>query len=80
MTSVETLSKMKAEIEDSKNKQARLEGELEGIENRLKEMGLESIEEAKKKLDALEDEEEQIVSKIEEAVENLKKQYDWKTI
>jgi chromosome segregation ATPase len=80
MSAVDTLVKMKKEIEEARNKKARLEGERDSIESQLKDMGLDTIEDAENELDRLEEEETQLSNELEEKVEELRNSYDWKTV
>lgn len=77
MDSVETLMRMKNEIEENKSKKARLEGELDSILSSLDDMGIGSIDEAEAKLKTLEEEEEKLDGELKEQVDKLMESYDW---
>lgn len=77
MDSVDTLMKMKNEIEENKGKKARLEGELDSILSSLNDMGIGSIDEAEAKLKELEEEEEKLDGELKEQVDKLMESYDW---
>jgi len=80
MSVVDTVMKMKAELEAAQNKKARIEGEMDSIAKQLQDMGMETTEAAEAEIERLEEEEEALVKEIERTVESLKSAYDWKTL
>lgn len=77
----DTLLKMKAEIEEDKNRKLRLEGELDSVMGQLNhDFGFKTIEDAEKALKSLEQEVPTLESNLNKEIENLKSAYSWKTI
>jgi hypothetical protein len=75
------LLKMKTEIDSDKNKNSRLEGELDGVMKQLKDQyGLSSEEEAQAEIDKQIEESGIMEASLASRIDKLKTSYTWKTI
>ena len=75
---VERLMDLKKEIDQAKLEQASLQGMLNQNLKRLKtEFGCSNIDEAKELLDKLNKDKTNLESKIEKAVTELERKYEW---
>lgn len=74
---IENLEKLQAQIDESKTRKAQLEGRKSEQLNRLKELGLNSVKEGKKKLLDLEKELEALDANIKEKYRLLEENYEW---
>jgi chromosome segregation ATPase len=80
MSNEQILIKMKEEIEQTKTKKSRLEGEIDSIKSQLSALGYASIEEAEKKQEELEKTILELSKTVDEKLQTLKTTYEWKTI
>lgn len=77
-TSADKLLKLKRELEQAKLDKAQLQGALDQNVKRLQEeFGIKSLADAKKKLQNMISEQEDLTNKIDLAVEYLEKKYQW---
>ncbi len=65
------LLKIKEELEEKKAKRLELQGELKSLMNQLKELGVNSLEEAEEMIHQMEKELEEIRESIEEEIKEI---------
>lgn len=65
------LLKIKEELEEKKAKRLELQGELKSLMNQLKELGVNSLEEAEEMIHQIEKELEEIRESIEEEIKEI---------
>jgi len=65
------LLKIKEELEEKKAKRLELQGELKSLMNQLKELGVDSLEEAEEMINQIEKELEEIRESIEEEIKEI---------
>ena len=65
------LLKIKEELEEKKAKRLELQGELKSLMNQLKELGVNSLEEAEEMIHQMEKELEEIRESIEEQIDEI---------
>lgn len=69
---------MKQKIEEAKIEKAQIQGAIDQNMERLKkEFGVSGLKAAKKKLDALNEEQEALQKKLDKAVDKLEEKYEW---
>ena len=72
------LLSIKKQIDDAKIEKAQIEGAIAQNMKRLKEdFGVSTLERAKKKLDKLAEEEQELQTKLDTAIDKLEEEYDW---
>lgn len=74
--SIQEIEKIKKEAEEAKIKVAQLEGKSQTNKERLKEFGLNSLEETEDKLNSLDDELKDLETKRDGLSDDLQEKYD----
>lgn len=75
------LLNMKAEIETAKNESSKLEGQIETLQNNLKnDYGCDDIEQAETKMESMGTEIDKLNNELETGVKELEEKHDWKTV
>jgi len=77
-TPLERLQKLRAEIEQAKSDRSGLEGERRSVTAGMQEQfGISSLDEAKKKLEELQQQETDLNQQITDGLAELEQQYVW---
>jgi flagellar biosynthesis chaperone FliJ len=71
------LERMKKKVDEAKTKVSNLEGKRDSLLEQLKnDFGLDTVEQAEKKLKELEQQKEELEQQVEEKLQEIKENYD----